>query len=257
MQNPFINSWYPDHQRHCSGFHAGTMPLILLTILVIFLSNMEAISQNWEKQRNQMVAVQIQSRGIHSKAVLDAMNIVPRQLFVPPNVRSLAYEDRPLPIGMNQTISQPYIVAYMTEQIHPKPGMKVLEIGTGSGYQAAVLAQTGCRVYTIELLEPLATNADNTLKKLGYKNVTVRCGDGYLGWPEEAPFDAIIVTAAPEYIPPKLTEQLKEGGIMVLPVGPVNSVQYLKLVTKKGSTTTQTNLLPVRFVPMVEKDDCR
>jgi protein-L-isoaspartate(D-aspartate) O-methyltransferase len=231
------------------------MPLIILSIVVIFLSNMEATSQNWEKQRNQMVAVQIRGREIRSRAVLDAMLTVPRHLFVPPNMRSLAYDDRPLPIGMNQTISQPYIVAYMTEQIHPKPGMKVLEIGTGSGYQAAVLAQAGCRVFTIELLEPLANRADATLKKLGYANVTVRCGDGYQGWPEEAPFDAIIVTAAPEYIPPKLVEQLKEDGIMVLPVGPVNSVQYLKLVTKKGQKTTQTNLIPVRFVPMVEKDD--
>jgi len=240
------------NQRLCSGFITGTKPLVFFVFFGIFLLNMDVMSQNWEKQREQMVEMQIRARDVRSKVVLDAMKVVPRHLFVPKSVQSMAYDDRPLAIGQNQTISQPYIVAYMTEQINPKPGMKVLEIGTGSGYQAAILAQIGCRVFTIELLDELANRAATTLKELGYTKVSVKCGDGYQGWPEEAPFDAIIVTAAPEYIPPRLIEQLKDGGIMVLPVGPVNSVQFLKLVTKKGSKTTETNLLPVRFVPMVE-----
>lgn len=244
---PFIKN-----QRQFSGLITGTRPLVFFMFFGIFLLNMDVMSQNWEKQREQMVEMQIRARDVRSKVVLDAMKVVPRHLFVPKSVQSMAYDDRPLPIGQNQTISQPYIVAYMTEQISPKPGMKVLEIGTGSGYQAAILAQIGCRVYTIELLDELANRAATTLKELGYTKVSVKCGDGYQGWPEEAPFDAIIVTAAPEYIPPKLIEQLKDGGIMVLPVGPVNSVQFLKLVTKKESKTTETNLLPVRFVPMVE-----
>lgn len=241
-----------ENQRLFSGFIIRTKPLVFFVFFGIFLLNIDVMSQNWEKQREQMVEVQIRARDVRSKVVLDAMRVVPRHLFVPKSVQSMAYDDRPLPIGQNQTISQPYIVAYMTEQINPKPGMKVLEIGTGSGYQAAILAQIGCQVFTIELLEPLANRATNTLKELGYTHVNVKCGDGYQGWPEEAPFDAIIVTAAPEYIPPRLIEQLKDGGIMVLPVGPVNSVQFLKLVTKKGSKTTETNLLPVRFVPMIE-----
>ncbi len=241
-----------ENQRLFSGFIIRTKPLVFFVFFGIFLLNIDVMSQNWEKQREQMVEMQIRARDVRSKVVLDAMKVVPRHLFVPKSVQSMAYDDRPLPIGQNQTISQPYIVAYMTEQINPKPGMKVLEIGTGSGYQAAILAQIGCSVFTIELLEPLANRATNTLKELGYTYVNVKCGDGYQGWPEEAPFDAIIVTAAPEYIPPRLIEQLKDGGIMVLPVGPVNSVQFLKLVTKKGSKTTETNLLPVRFVPMVE-----
>lgn len=240
------------NQGQFSGFIIGTKPLVFFVFFGIFLFNMDVMSQNWERQRELMVETQIRARDVRSKVVLDAMKVVPRHLFVPKSVQSMAYDDRPLPIGQNQTISQPYIVAYMTEQINPKPGMKVLEIGTGSGYQAAILAQIGCRVFTIELLDELANRAATTLKELGYNKVSVKCGDGYQGWPEEAPFDAIIVTAAPEYIPPRLIEQLKDGGIMVLPVGPVNSVQFLKLVTKKGSKTTETNLLPVRFVPMVE-----
>ena len=241
-----------EKQRHCSGSFTGSVPLFLLVILGIFHVNIEVMSQNWEKERESMVNTQIRSRNVRSKPVIDAMNTVPRHFFVPKNVRSIAYEDRPLPIGLNQTISQPYIVAFMTEQINPKQGIKVLEIGTGSGYQAAILAQIGCNVFTIELLEGLATRAKETLSQLGYNNVKVKCGDGYQGWPEEAPFDAIVVTAAPEYIPPQLVEQLKDGGVMVLPVGPINSVQFLKLITKEGTKTSEINLLSVRFVPMVE-----
>ena len=199
-----------------------------------------------------MVAEQLITRGISSKAVLDAMRIVPRHLFVPEDIQSMAYHDSPLPIGLDQTISQPYIVAFMTEQINPEPGMKILEIGTGSGFQAAVLAQMGCEVYSIELLDELAERAKAVIGNLNYDNVTIKCDNGYLGWPEKAPFDAIIVTAAPENIPEKLVEQLKDGGVMVVPVGPVNAVQSLKIIMKKENRVIEKDLLPVRFVPMVE-----
>ena len=211
------------------------------------------MDQNWNTLRAKMVNEQLRSRDIRSKSVLDAMREVPRHEFVPDEMKRMAYEDRPLPIGYNQTISQPYIVAFMTEQINPKAGMKVLEIGTGSGYQAAILAHLECEVYTIELVPELAKQAQQTLEKLNFTNVTVMAGNGYLGWPEHAPFDAIVVTAAPEEIPPKLIEQLADGGVMVLPVGPVNSLQYLKLVRKKGDKITTTTLMPVRFVPMIDR----
>jgi len=198
-----------------------------------------------------MVEKQLKARHIKSAAVLDAMRTVPRHLFVPDNLHSLAYNDSPLPIGLGQTISQPYIVAFMTEQLQPVPGMKILEIGTGSGYQAAILAYLGCRVYTIELLEELSIRAEKILTELNFNNVKIKCGNGYLGWPEEAPFDAIIVTAAPDKIPEKLLEQLKEGGKIILPVGPTNS-QSLKLVTKKDKKILENDLLPVMFVPMVK-----
>ena len=180
------------------------------------------------------------------------MQNVPRHLFVPENLQSHAYDDCPLPIGFGQTISQPYIVAFMSEQLGTASGMKVLEIGTGSGYQAAVLACLGCEVFTVELVEELACRAKKILSSLNYNNVMVKHGNGYLGWQEEAPFDAIIVTAAPEEIPFKLLEQLKEGGKMIVPIGPVNSVQFLKLVIKKDGEFEEKDLLPVRFVPMVE-----
>ncbi len=235
-----------------SGVKTRLLPLFFYLLFAIFPNKLEIMAQNWEKQRGLMVKTQLSPRGINSKTVLEAMGMVPRHLFVPQNVRYLAYEDRPLPIGLNQTISQPYIVAYMTEQINPVKGMKVLEIGTGSGYQAAILAEIGCNVYTIELLEELALRAEKTLKDLNYINVKVLCGDGYKGWPDEAPFDAVIVTAAPEKIPQNLIDQLKDGGVMIIPVGEVNAIQYLKLITKKGNKVSESNLLPVRFVPMVE-----
>jgi len=202
--------------------------------------------------RSDMVEKQLKARNIKSEAVLAAMRTVPRHLFVPENLHSLAYNDSPLPIGLKQTISQPYIVAFMTEQLEPVPGMKILEIGTGSGYQAAILAHLGCEGYTIELLEELSLRAKKVLAELHFNNVRVRCGNGYLGWPEEAPFDAIIVTAAPDEIPEKLIEQIKEGGKIILPVGPANSVQSLKLITKKNKRIHEKNLLPVRFVPMMK-----
>ena len=199
-----------------------------------------------------MVTEQLKTRNIKSEAVLNAMRTVPRHLFVPEDMQTRAYNDSPLPIGLEQTISQPYIVAFMTEQLEPVPGMKILEIGTGSGYQAAILAQLGCEVYTIELLEELAERAGKILADLHFNNVHVKCGNGYAGWPDHAPFDAIIVTAAPDKIPAALIEQLKDGGRMIVPVGPVHAVQSLKLITKKGAKTTEKDLLPVRFVPMVE-----
>jgi len=199
---------------------------------------------------HKMVKEQLKMRNIKSDVVLDAMANVPRHLFVPENLQNNAYEDCPLPIGLGQTISQPYIVAFMTEQLEIFPGMKILEIGTGSGYQAAVLAYLGCDVYTVELLEEHAGRAEKTLAALNLK-VKVKHGDGYSGWLENAPFDAIIVTAAPETIPEKLIEQLKEGGKMIVPVGKAHAVQFLKLIVKKDGEIIEEDLLPVRFVPMV------
>ena len=210
------------------------------------------MAQNFETARKKMIDEQLKTRNIKSDAVLDAMLYVPRHLFVPENLQSSAYCDSPLPIGLGQTISQPYIVAFMTEQLEPVRGMKILEIGTGSGYQAAVLSYLGCEVYTVELLEELAAGAKNTLTALNLKNVKVKHGNGYMGWPEEAPFDAVIVTAAPDDIPGKLTQQLKEGGKMIIPVGKINSVQSLKIIMKDDGKIIEKDLLPVRFVPMVK-----
>jgi protein-L-isoaspartate(D-aspartate) O-methyltransferase len=212
------------------------------------------MTHNFEVLRDKMVKKQLIKRNITSDTVLDAMASVPRHLFVPEDLQSSAYDDYPLPIGLGQTISQPYIVAFMTEQLKLSPEMKVLEIGTGSGYQAAILAHLGCRVYTIELLGELADKALKTFTALNYDNVEVKHGNGYDGWPEESPFDAIIVTAAPDYIPEKLIEQLKDGGKMIIPVGDVFSVQWLKLLTIQDDYIVEEDLLPVRFVPMVEKD---
>jgi protein-L-isoaspartate(D-aspartate) O-methyltransferase len=201
---------------------------------------------------SKMVEEQLKTRDIKSDVVLNAMNNVPRHLFVSEQLQPYAYDDSPLQIGLGQTISQPYIVAFMTEQLELVPGMKILEIGTGSGYQAAILAYLGCNVYSIELLEELALSAKRTLATLKFDNVRVKLGNGYLGWSEEAPFDAIIVTAAPDYIPADLVEQLKDGGKMIIPVGEVQSVQWLKLVTKIEGKIITKDLIPVRFVPMVE-----
>ena len=201
---------------------------------------------------DKMLSEQLKTRNIKSETVLNAMQNVPRHLFVSENLQSNAYSDSPLPIGLGQTISQPYIVAFMTEQLEPVPKMRILEIGTGSGYQAAILAYLGCEVYTIELLDELAVKAKNILEELNFNNVIIKNGNGYSGWPEEAPFDAIILTAAPIDIPKKLIEQLKDGGKMILPVGEVHSVQLLKLIKKVDNRIIERDLLPVRFVPMVE-----
>jgi protein-L-isoaspartate(D-aspartate) O-methyltransferase len=196
-----------------------------------------------------MVERQLKARGIKDERVLAAMGKVPREAFVPPESREASYEDGPLPIGYDQTISQPYIVAFMTEQLRLKPSDHVLEIGTGSGYQAAILAELAGEVYTIEIVAPLAQSAEAALQRLGYKNVHVKLGDGYKGWPENAPFDAIIVTCAPDKVPQPLTDQLKEGGRMVIPVGE-RFAQQLYLLEKKNGQLRESVTLPVRFVPM-------
>jgi len=201
-------------------------------------------------ERHGMVDTQIAARGVADARVLDALKRVPRHEFVPGHLRRQAYADRPLPIGHDQTISQPYIVGLMTETARVGPGDKVLEIGTGSGYQAAVLSVLAQEVFSIEIVPELAESAAARLKEMGYANVTVRCGDGYKGWPEEAPFDAIIVTAAPPHIPKELLRQLKPGGRLVIPVGAL--FQDLVLVTKDADgKTREERLIPVRFVPMV------
>jgi protein-L-isoaspartate(D-aspartate) O-methyltransferase len=201
--------------------------------------------------RRRMVEEQLAgpSRGLTNARVLANMGKVPRHEFVPPSFRAEAYEDHPLPIGHGQTISQPFIVAFMTEKLEPHPTDKVLEVGTGSGYQAAVLSGLVSNVYTIEIVEPLARRAEADLKRLGYTNVNVRAGDGYKGWPEAAPFDAIIVTCAPDHVPQPLINQLKEGGRMIIPVGPAND-QKLLLLQKRGDKVERRAVLPVRFVPM-------
>ena len=216
------------------------------------LNNVNSI---YDTSRIKMVEHQLKTRGIQSEPVLTAMLNVPRHLFLPENLHNHAYDDCPLPIGLGQTISQPYIVAYMTEQLEPAHGMKILEIGTGSGYQAAVLAYLGCDVHTVECIEELAIKAQKAFTALNISNINVRYGNGYNGWPEKAPFGAIIVTAAPYSLPEKLLEQLKEGGKMIIPVGDIYSVQTLKIIIKNNGQFTETDLLPVRFVPMVERTD--
>jgi len=208
-------------------------------------------SQNTElaAQRETMVREQIAGRGITDSATLHAMRAVPRHEFLPLRLRGEAYADYPLPIGHGQTISQPYIVAFMTEAIHPRPGDKILEVGAGSGYQADVLAHTGAEVYTVEIIEPLAEMARQNLERLGYKSARVMHGDGFRGWPEHAPFDAIVVACAPDKIPSNLVAQLKDGGRMVIPVGG-GMEQELILLRKSGGVIENHSVLPVRFVPM-------
>jgi len=201
--------------------------------------------------RERMVHTQIWGRGVRDRAVLEAMRTVPRHRFVPERLLSRAYGDHPLPIGEDQTISQPYIVASMTEELAIERGMKVLEIGTGSGYQAAVLAELTPLVFSIEIKKPLHERATAVLKELEYASVRTRLGDGYFGWPEEAPFDAIMVTAAAPHVPPPLVEQLKPGGRLILPVGPTFATQDLRLVEKGTDGRVRTkSMYPVRFVPL-------
>jgi len=220
----------------------------LLLLLLLLPSILILYACPRPSEHESMVTEQIQRRGISDKLVLSAMRKVPRHEFVPDDMKPYAYEDSPLPIGEKQTISQPYIVALMTELLGLKGGEKVLEIGTGSGYQAAILAEIAKEVYTIEIIKYLADSADERLHRLGYKNVTVKYGDGYQGWKEHAPFDGIIVTAAPDHIPQPLVDQLKIGGKMVIPVG--DTFQELKLIIKKDENVTEKSIVPVRFVPM-------
>jgi protein-L-isoaspartate(D-aspartate) O-methyltransferase len=220
----------------------------LLPIITLGISQ----QTDWKNWTKKMVREQIIRRGISNNQVIDVMQNTPRHRFVPDGVADYAYQDNALPIGKGQTISQPYIVAFMTETLDVDSTYKVLEIGTGSGYQAAVLSPLVKHVYTIEIVKMLAQRADSTLKALSYNNVTVRWGDGYKGWPEEAPFDRIIGTAAPPEIPKALIDQLKPGGKMVLPVG-TNWQEIVVLTKSKSGKIQKKNVLPVRFVPMVHQ----
>jgi len=232
------------------------LSIILIFIFLLFLAHCtegkrasdSSPKGDYKTMREAMVETQIKARGVKEPRVLAAMLKVERHLFVPKDLHPTAYSDQPLPIGEGQTISQPYIVALMTELLDLKGNEKVLEVGTGSGYQAAILAELAKEVYTIEIIEKLATSAERLLFDLGYKNIKVKAGDGYLGWPEAAPFDAIIVTCAPDHIPKPLMDQLKEGGRMVIPVGKLT--QELKKIVKRGGKLETTNVIPVIFVPM-------
>ena len=229
------------------------MKRILFTIIFLSISCKGHDNELYQLRMN-MIETQIKKRGITDQTILDAMKKVNRHEYVQENFERLAYSDRPVPIGFGQTISQPYIVAFMSHKLNVASHHKVLEIGTGSGYQAAVLAELSDHVYTIEIIPELAKRAEKVLKKNDYDNITIRIGDGYKGWPEHAPFDRIMVTAAPKEIPEKLIEQLAPGGIMVLPVGETVMMQYLWLITKDNDGQIEKEkILPVRFVPMVKK----
>ena len=223
-----------------------------LAIFTICFSAFSAQSQDiYEQKRNRMVELDIKGRGIRDKKVLEVMGKIPRHLFVDDSLKNRAYEDHPLPIGDGQTISQPYVVALMSEYLKLKSTDRILEIGTGSGYQAAVLAEIVKEVYSIEIRKSLAHKAEMRLKELGYKNVRVKYGDGYFGWEEYAPFDAIIITASSNHIPPPLIKQLKEGGRLIIPLGSTVYYQALTLATKKKGELILDQLTPVAFVPMI------
>jgi protein-L-isoaspartate(D-aspartate) O-methyltransferase len=228
--------------------------LILAAIVVTGCGQKAAPVSDFAARRQFMIQQQLTTRGINDQRVLAAMAKVPREEFVPPDSRAASYEDGPLPIGYGQTISQPYIVAFMTEQLRLKPSDRVLEVGTGSGYQAAILAELVSDVYSIEIVEPLARSAEATLQMLGYKNLHLKIGDGYKGWPEAAPFDAIIVTCAPDKVPQPLVDQLKDSGRMVIPIGD-RFAQELYLLEKKNGQLKQSATLPVRFVPMASEGE--
>ncbi len=238
----------------------GKGVVLSLTLLFAHCSAGQEVDASADA-RERMVRTQLQTRvfgrsPVTNEAVLDAMRTVPRHRFVPDDMVANAYADSPLPIGHGQTISQPYIVATMTAAIEPKPGDRVLEIGTGSGYQAAVLAEIVAEVYTIEIVEPLGARAADVFEAIGYENIHARIGDGYKGWPEHAPFDAIIVTAAPDHVPQPLLDQLKPGGRMVIPVGPEGRIQQLRLITKNlDGEIEERNLESVRFVPFTRDDE--
>jgi protein-L-isoaspartate(D-aspartate) O-methyltransferase len=223
--------------------------LIVATLAGAACERAQTTTPDFAAERERMVREQIVMRGVINKAVLAAMRKVPREEFIPAEFRMQSYMDGPVPIGYDQTISQPYIVALMTEKLQLKAGDRVLEVGTGSGYQAAILSELGAEVYSIEIIEPLARTAEATLRRLGYKNVHVKTGDGYKGWPEQAPFDVCIVTCAPDHLPQPLIDQLKEGGGMIIPVGG-KFAQQLYLLEKRNGQIKQSAVLPVKFVPM-------
>ena len=246
-------------RQHTHGGRAFAAMLLLVTLgAVSWGAAVSAAEIDYAAARERMVEQQLAStwRGISDPAVLSAMATVPRHEFVPAELRPYAYDDRPLPIGYAQTISQPYVVAFMTEKLQPTAADRILEIGTGSGYQAAILSVLVNEVYSIEIVEPLARRAESDLLRLGYRNVKLRHGDGYKGWPEAAPFDAIIVTCAPDHVPKPLIDQLRDGGRMIIPVGERGS-QMLFLLRKHGSALQREAVLPVRFVPMTGSADGR
>jgi protein-L-isoaspartate(D-aspartate) O-methyltransferase len=240
---------------HCLLFVRRALAATLLVPLAAEVCQSQSLTQaEFARARRKLVEEQIAApdRGITSRKVLEVMSSVPRHEFIPESYRNFAYRDEPLPIGYGQTISQPSLVAFMTDKLDLKPTDRVLEIGTGSGYQAAILSQLVSHVYTIEIVEPLARRAMADLKRLGYDNVSVLIGDGYKGWPEYAPFDAVIVTCAPNHIPQPLIDQLRDGGRMVIPVGEPGN-QSLYLLQKRGNAIEQHSILAVRFVPMTGK----
>lgn len=231
-----------------------TMKWLILSF-VLFAALVQDESKPFQKQRDAMVDKQIIARGVTDNAVIKAMRAVPRHKFVPESQVNYAYQDSPLRIGYNQTISQPYMVAFMTEVIRPKKNFRVLEIGTGSGYQAAVLAEIVDSVFTIEIVEELGRIAENRLMELGYHNLVTKIGDGYQGWQEKGPFDAIVVTAAADHIPQPLIDQLKEGGRMIIPVGAENMTQQLVLMENKKGKVYKKTLMHVRFVPFTRDEE--
>lgn len=243
-------------ERNMRRDEGSWLAMGLIVILVVLMTacsapgghTSEVQGRDWASRRSEMVRSQIEARGVKDPDVLDSMRAVPRHLFVPDVYRDAAYNDSPLPIGQGQTISQPYIVALMTELLEVGKGSRVLEIGTGSGYQAAVLAEMGVEVYSIEIKTVLCESAAATLQSIGYETAHVRCGDGYGGWPEEALFDGIIVTAAPDRIPDPLLDQLADGARMVIPVG--EFYQELKVISRTGDDFQERSVIPVRFVPM-------
>ena len=239
--------------RKACGVRVVNKALVVASLLLVIPAGLTAQRDDEFARRRHAMVELIARRDVSDTATLAAMRAVPRHEFVASEYLDDAYGDFPLPIGYGQTISQPYIVGYMTEVLRPRPGMKVLEVGTGSGYQAAVLAAAGCEVYTVEIFGALASAARDRVRRLGYRGVTVRHADGHFGWSAHAPFDAVIVTAAAGYIPPALVEQLKLGGRMIIPVGTVYGIQYLILVEKnaRGEVTTRS-LVPVQFVPMLK-----
>lgn len=228
---------------------SGTLALLSVLAMAPASGADETVESPFFRQaRQRMIRTQLMARDIVDKDVLRAMESVQRQQFVPTALRGRAYDDNALPIAENQTISQPYIVAFMTQALQLRPGDRVLEIGTGSGYQAAVLAEVADSVWSIEIIPALGDSAAALLSRLGYDGIQLRIGDGYAGWPEQAPFDAIMVTAAPDHVPPALIEQLADGGRLVLPVG--DNIQTLRRLRRDGDKIVDESLLPVRFVPM-------
>ena len=236
-----------------AGRHLSSCATLLLALVACGATGVgpQGGSRDWGAERSRMVDEQLRARDIRSAPVLDAMLNVPRHLFVPEPQRGRAYSDSPLPIGYDQTISQPYIVAFMTQALNLDPGHRVLEIGTGSGYQAAVLSALAKEVFSIEIVAPLAERARETLTRLGYRNIQVRTGNGYLGWPEHAPYDRIMVTAAPDEVPAELVQQLKIGGLMAIPVG--TAIQELRILRRTATGMQTLRTLPVMFVPMTGK----